>query len=103
MNLIEFVKRDNYCDKDQGETDEFVLFPRRLLTRSWRHIRLQLLPSSLFPGLVGKDDVFDFEENFREEKEKDVGKAEAPSHKNETSFYAAAARVIMSLKDILYK
>jgi hypothetical protein len=47
--------------------------------------------------------VFDFEENFREEKEKDVGKAEAPSHKNETSFYAAAARVIMSLKDLLYK
>ena len=45
--------------------------------------------------------MFDFEENFREEKEKDVGKAEAPSHKNETSFYAA--RVIMSLKDILYK
>ena len=103
MNLIEFVKRDNYCDKDQGETDEFVLFPRRLLTRSWRHIRLQLLPSSLFPGLVGKDDAIDFEKNFREEKEKDVGKAEAPSHKNETSFYAAAARVIMSLKDILYK
>ena len=104
MNLIEFVKRDNYCDKDQGETDEFVLFLRRLLTRSWRHIRRQLLPSSLFPGFVGKDDAFDFEENFREEKEKDVGKAEAPpSHKNETSFYAAAARVIMSLKDILYK
>jgi len=104
VNLIEFVKRDNYCDKDQGETDEFVLFLRRLLTRSWRHIRLQLLPSSLFPGFVGKDDAFDFEENFREEKEKDVGKAEAPpSHKNETSFYAAAARVIMSLKDILYK
>ena len=104
MNLIEFVKRGNYCDKDQGETDEFVLFLRRLLTRSWRHIRLQLLPSSLFPGFVGKDDAFDFEENFREEKEKDVGKAEAPpSHKNETSFYAAAARVIMSLKDILYK
>ena len=102
MNLIEFVKRANYCDKDQGETDEFVLFHRRLLTRSWRHIRLQLLPSSLFPGLVGKDDAIDFEENFREEKSKD-GKAKAPSHKNETSFYAAAARVIMSLKDILYK
>lgn len=48
--------------------------------------------------------MIDFEKNFREEKEKDVGKAEAPpSHKNETSFYAAAARVIMSLKDILYK
>jgi len=47
--------------------------------------------------------VIDFEKNFREEKEKDVGKAEAPSHKNETSFYAAAARVIMSLKDLLYK
>ena len=104
MNLIEFVKRDNYCDKDQGETDEFVLFPRRLLTRSWRHIRRQLLPSSLFPGLVGKDDAIDFEENFREKKkQKDVGKAEAPTHKNETSFYAAAARVIISLKDILYK
>jgi hypothetical protein len=74
VNLIEFVKRDNYCDKDQGETDEFVLFPRRLLTRSWRHIRLQLLPSSLFPGLVGKDDVIDFEKNFRKKKKKMLGR-----------------------------